>query len=272
MNKGKTMNTFYQNSYRINLLFFLLGLLLLTFVGQQRFAALLHTLDSMAGVSTRAPARVIQSGAPALLLLQADALVLPMNNGAAQVTARVRDAQGNPVAGSVVQFQSNLGSVDPASATTDGNGVATTSFHANGAAGHAVVTAAANGLSREAAIQLVNPATSATTNVLTLDFGASQLDPGQTAPINAVLRDSAGQPVAGELVTLFGSLGEVTPASAMSDANGRITASYRAGPNAGAAMITVLSGVAAKSVTFQVGAPGTSDPGTHKLFLPVVHR
>ena len=72
---------------------------------------------------------------------------------------------------------------------------------------------------------MTTPATSATTNVLTLDFGASQLDPGQTAPISAVLRDSAGQPVAGELITLFGSLGEVTPASLMSDADGHITAS-----------------------------------------------
>lgn len=85
-----------------------------------------------------------------------------------------------------------------------------------------------------------------------MDFGASQLDPGRRPPWNAVLRDSAGQPVAGELVTLFGSLGEVTPASALSDANGRITASYHAGPNAGAAMITVLAGVAARS-TFPGG-------------------
>lgn len=266
------MNTFYQNSYRINALFFLLGLLLLVLVGQQRFAALLHTLDSMAGVLPGAPLRAIQSGAPALLLLQADALVLPMSNGAAQVTARVRDAQGNPVAGTVVQFQGSLGSVNPASATTDANGVATTTFQTSGAAGRAVVTATTNDLSREAAIQLVNPTTSATTNSLTLDFGVSQLDPGQIAPINAVLRDSAGQPVAGELVTLFGSLGEVTPASAMSDANGHITASYHAGPNAGAAMITVLSGVASKSVAFQVGTPGASDPAAHKLFLPMVRR
>ena len=271
------MNTFYQNSYRINALFFLLGLLLLVIVGQPRLAALLHTLDSMAGDSmagalTSAPARVIQSGSPALLLLQADALVLPMNNGAAQVTARVRDAQGNPVAGSVVQFQSSLGSVNPASATTDNNGVAITTFQASGAAGRALITATTNGLSREAAIQLVNPATSATTNVLTLDFGASQLDPGQTATINAVLRDGAGQPVAGELVTLFGSLGEVTPASAMSDANGRVTASYRAGPNAGAAMITALAGVAAQSVTFQVGTPGTPNQLSNKVFLPLISR
>ncbi|MCX6047960.1 MAG: Ig-like domain-containing protein [Chloroflexi bacterium] len=266
------MNTFYQNSYRINALIFLSGLLLLVFVGQQRFTAVLHTLDSMAGALTTTPARASQSNPPALLLLQADALVLPMNNGAAQVTARVRDAQGNPVAGSLVQFQSVLGSVNPTIATTDGNGAATATFQATGTAGHALITANVNDLNREAAIQLVNPATSATTNALTLDFGPSQLDPGQTATINAVLRDSAGQPVAGELVTLFGSLGEVTPASAMSDATGHVTASYHAGSNAGAAMITALAGVAAKSVTFQVGAPGAPDPSAHKVFLPMVSR
>ena len=266
------MNTIKLPIYRINGLLFLLGLLILALVGQPRFAALQETLQHLAEITISAPPLVISTEAPAALLLQADALVLPKDNGTAQVTARVRDAQGIPVAGVTVQFQSDLGSVNPTSATTDATGLALTIFQATGAAGRALVTATTNGLSREAAIQLVNPATNATTNGLTLDFGASQLNPGQTATINAVLRDAAGQPVAGELVTLFGSLGEVTPASAMSDANGRVTATYRAGQNAGAAMITALAGVAAKSVAFQVGAPSTPDELSNKAFLPLISR
>lgn len=266
------MNTFYQYSYRINALFFLIGLLLVALVGQQRLTTLLATLTSIAEVTTAAPPLVISTEPPAALLLQADALVLPKDNGTAQVTTRIRDAQGNPVAGSLVQFQSALGSVNPASAITDANGVAVTTFQAIGTAGRALVIATTNGLSHEAAIQLVNPATSATTNVLSLDFGANQLNPGQTATIGAVLRDAAGQPVAGELVTLFGSLGEVTPASAMSDANGRVTATYRAGPTGGAGMITALAGVAAKSVTFQVTGSGAPNQPVAKTFLPLVSR
>lgn len=266
------MNTFTQYSYRINALFFLMGLLLLALVGQQRLAAFLDTLNSMASTMTNAPVLLGQSGPPALLLLQADALVLPMTNGTAQVTARVRDAQGNPVAGVTVQFASTLGSVLPEGAVTDANGVASSTFQAMGTAGRVVITARVNDLSSEAAIQLVNPATSATTNSLSLDFSASQLDPGQTANIQAVLRDSTGQPVAGELVTLFGSQGEVTPASAMSDANGRVTATYRAGPAGGAAMITALAGVATQSVTFQIRGTGAPNQQSAKAFLPVISR
>lgn len=266
------MQTFNLNSQRINHLIFLLGLLLLVLLGQQRQALLQSLFDHMAAAPTIVQARSSQAGPPTLLLLQADALVLPMTNGTAQLTARVRDAVGNPVVGSLVQFQSDLGRVNPASAMTDANGVASVTFQASGAAGHARVTATTSELSREAAIQLVNPATSAASNVLTLDFSATQLNPGQEAAISAVLRDAAGQPVVGELVTLFGSLGEVTPASAMSDASGRVTATYRAGPNAGPAMITVLAGVAAQSVTFQVGTPGTPNQLAPKAFLPMVRR
>lgn len=266
------MNTFTQYSYRINAFFFLTGLLLLALIGQSRLATLLATLDHMAEVATSAPPLLIQVEPPALLLLQADALVLPMTNGAAQMTARVRDAQGNPVAGTLVQFQSDLGSVNPTSAVTDATGIALTTFQATGAAGRALVTATVNDLSREAAIQLINPATNATTNVLALDFGAGQLDPGQTATLQAILRDGAGQPVVGELVTLFGSLGEVTPANAMSDATGRVTATYRAGPNGGAAMITALAGVTAKSVTFQITGSGAPNQSAARIFLPLVQR
>jgi len=266
------MNPIKLPIYRINGLLFLLGLLSLALVGQPRFAALQGTLQRLAEITISAPPLVISTEAPALLLLQADALVLPKDNGTAQITARVRDAQGNPVAGTLVQFQSDLGSVNPTSASTDADGIALTTLQATGTAGRALVTATANGLSREAAVQLVNPATSATTNILTLDFGAAQLNPGQTATINAVLHDAAGQPVGGELVTLFGSLGEVTPASAMSDATGRVTATYRAGPNAGAAMITALAGVAARSVAFQVGAADTPGELSNKAFLPLVSR
>jgi hypothetical protein len=136
--------------------------------------------------------------------------------------------------------------------------------------------AEANGLTGEAAIQLFNPGGSALAHTLALEFGASKLDPNQEAPVSAVLRDAAGQPVAGELVSLFGSLGEISPASALSDANGRVTATYRAGNTPGQAMITALAGYASKSVALQVGnaptEPDTPGQPTHKTFLPMVTR
>jgi hypothetical protein len=101
----------------------------------------------------------------------------------------------------------------------------------------------------------------------------SKLDPGQQINVSAILRDGAGQPVTGELVSFFGSLGEVTPASAVSDENGRVSFTYRAGAIPGQAMITALAGYAAHSVAFQVGEiQGPGQPGAERLFLPVISR
>ncbi|MFN8445748.1 MAG: Ig-like domain-containing protein [Caldilineaceae bacterium] len=266
------MNTFKLYSYRIPWLLFLLGLLLLALADRQGWQPLTALRNVTSGALTKAAPLEADANPPALLLLQADALVLPMTNGTAQISARVRDARGNPVAGSTVKFQGALGMVNPTSVTTDANGVARATFQAAGHAGRALVTATVNQLSREAAVQLVNPATAATNNGLTLDFAASKVDPGQTVSVHAVLRDAAGQPVAGELITLFGSLGEVTPASVLSDANGNVSAAYHAGQSVGRAMITALAGVASKSVNFQVGDLSNPEQPALKTFFPIISR
>lgn len=267
------MYTIIPNQIRLSSLIMLIGLFSLALAGQRWLWPALQTLQSAnRTATTTSQPLVIDAGPPALLLLNADALVLATENGATQVTARVRDAEGKPVAGAAVNFSSAQGSVAPTDAVTDAAGVAVTSFTAGGAQGQAVVTAAVNGLTRDAAIQIVKPNSDATAHTLALDFGATNLDPGQEAAITAVLRDAAGQPVAGELVSLFGSLGEVTPASAMSDDNGRITASYRAGNAPGQAMITVLAGYASQSVEFQVGEQTAPQQPEHLIFLPAVSK
>jgi adhesin/invasin len=267
------MYTERHNFHRISYFIMLIGLLSLGLTGQHSWLAALRSLAQPAtAVTTTSQSLVVDAGPPALLLLNADALVLTTENGATQMTARVRDAEGKPVAGAAVNFSSTQGSVAPADAVTDAAGVAMTSFTAGGAQGQAVVTAAVNGLTRDAAIQIVKPNSDATAHTLALDFGVTKLDPGQEAAITAVLRDAAGQPVAGELVSLFGSLGEVTPASAMSDDNGRITASYRAGNAPGQAMITVLAGYASQSVEFQVGEQTAPQQPEHLIFLPAVSK
>lgn len=261
------MNLEPRNTHRISFLIWLIALLSLLLAGRGvGFAA----LRSLAQPTTTAGAEVA-AGPPALLLLNADALVLAMNGESTALTVRVRDAIGRPVAGAAVQLQSDRGSVNPATVTTDAAGRATATFKSGNAPGQAVITAKAGNLAQQSAIQIVKPNTDATTHRLALTVGANKLEPGQTVQISAVLRDAAGQPVAGELVSLFGSLGEVTPASAMSDANGRVTASYRAGQAPGQAMVTALAGYASHSVAFQVGevpAPDTSS----KTFLPMIKQ
>src|SRR5690606_987494 len=114
------------------------GLLILGLIGQRAGSAALGRQAQPATVTSANQTLPAAAGPPALLLLSADALVLSMNGDATMLAARVRDAVGRPVPGVAVSFQSNLGSVAPASATTDAAGLASATFTSGGAAGQAV--------------------------------------------------------------------------------------------------------------------------------------
>ncbi|RIK31089.1 MAG: hypothetical protein DCC55_36715 [Chloroflexi bacterium] len=268
------MFTVTTNQNRISTLIVLVGWLSILVAGYALWASLGTLSQNLHPAATTNQPLATNSGPPALLLFNADALVLTLNGATTPLTVRVRDEVGRPVPGVEVRFQSDLGTVAPASATTDAAGQASATFTAGGVAGQAVVTAQLDGLTQQTAIQIVKPGSDATTHKLALEFGPGKLEHGQQATLSAVLRDASGQPVAGELVSFFGSLGEVTPASAMSDASGRVTATYRAGNIPGQAMVTALAGYSSQSATFQVGEVPTQpgDPQRHELFLPVVSR
>ncbi len=69
------------------------------------------------------------------------------SGGSTEVQAYVRESSGTPVQnGTTVRFTVNLGRVDPVEAQTH-NGVATTTFHADGASGVAQVRASSGGAS-----------------------------------------------------------------------------------------------------------------------------
>lgn len=240
-----------------------------------------------ASVDTLAEAERTEAGQPAVLLLNTDALVLTAGEGETTVRVRVRDAIGRPVPGATVTFTGEGGSLNPTSATTDANGAAAVTFSAGSAAGQATILATVNELTRQAAVQIVKPNSSALGHTLSVSSSTARLDPGQQGSFTFTLRDAAGQPVAGELVSLFGSLGEMTAASALSDANGRVTATFRAGSAEGQAMITALAGYASVSVTVQIGdttspdqpdnpdepdnpdQPDDPDGDAYRIFLPV---
>jgi hypothetical protein len=268
------MFTLATNQNRITTLIVLVGWLSILVAGQSLWTALRTLSQPPTLAVTASQPLAVTAGPPALLLFSADALVLTINGDATPLTVRVRDEVGRPVPGVDVQFQSDLGTVTPGSVTTDAAGQASATFTAGGSPGRALVTAQANGLAQQTGIQLVKPGSDATTHQLALEFASGKLEHGQQATLSAILRDASGQPVAGELISFFGSLGEVSPASAMSDASGRVTATYRAGNAPGRAMVTALAGYSSQSATFQVGEMPTQpgDPQRHELFLPVVSR
>lgn len=196
------------------------------------------------------------AGPPAVLLLDAEALVLTNDGATTSVTAHVRDAVGAPVSGATVDFfQTTGGTTIPESAPTDGNGMISVTFTAGSAIGQALIGARINDLTQREAIQIVKPNSDATGHTLSLSVAAGKLNENEQANVTATLRDASGQPVVGELISLFGSLGEISPASGVSDSNGQVSVSYQAGNRAGIARITALSGVVADSATLQVGDP-----------------
>ncbi|MEM7133200.1 MAG: Ig-like domain-containing protein [Chloroflexota bacterium] len=70
----------------------------------------------------------------------------------------------------------------------------------------------------------------------------TMLSSGQTADIVVMLKDSSGQPIAGELVTFFGSLGVITPDNVVTNEQGKASGSYQAVVESGTAVIQALIG------------------------------
>ncbi len=112
----------------------------------------------------------------------------------------------------------------------------------------------------------------ATSSALTVTLTNATLQPGQQSALTATLRDSAGQPVADQLVVFYGGLGTITPASAVTDAEGRVNAVYTAGSRGGKAQVTVLAGYRAQSVPLQIESSGGQPGSGYRLFLPAVAR
>ena len=269
-----------ENVRRINRLPQLLTLVMICSLIWLGYPSALRRLTSLTAAAPRSAQRLAANspqlaavGAPAVLLINATQLVTPINGGTTTLTVRVRDAQGRATPGVVVHLQSTLGSVDPATITTDEAGTAVVTFTAGASAGQAQVVATIGDLTRSAVLQIFKP-NDATANRLTLTVSADKLASGGQLQVNVLLRDGGGAPLAGELVSFFGALGEVTPTGALTDSNGQVSFTYRAGNLTGPAMITVLAGYATASTTIQVG--DVANPGQpnvpNRLFLPLVNR
>lgn len=112
----------------------------------------------------------------------------------------------------------------------------------------------------------------ATSSALTVTLANATLQPGQSSALTATLRDPAGQPVANQLVVFYGGLGNVHPASAVTDAEGQVTATYTAGSRGGQAQVTVLAGYTARAVPVQIEGTGSQPGGNYRLYLPPVMR
>ncbi len=152
-------------------------------------------------------------------------------------TTVLKDSNGGVVPGVEVQLNSALGNaVTPAKVTTDSNGTAAFQYAASNA-GIDTLTVSGAGVSAQQRV-----------TISTIDFGFTTPAPGAGTPVPVnspqtvtVRYKSNGVPVAGQDVFFSSTRGEVTPASAKTDANGFAIASASAS-TAGPATVSALLG------------------------------
>jgi len=187
----------------------------------------------------------------------------------ATARATVLSAAGAPVIGTVVTFASasNLAAFNPASATTDPNGVATTAVSPRlaSSAGADLLRASATvtGITRtaETAAQFTGT-TSGGTPVLDLALSSTSISAASPATVTATLRDASGTAVAGQVVsfTVVRGLAATNIATALTDGSGRavVVLSPTNANSAGADEITASASFAGSALSstrgFQVQA------------------
>ena len=180
------------------------------------------------------------------------------------VSVQITDAAGAPqiLSGQIVELTAQIGVLDAASKLTDANGVATFELSSSGAIGAGLIEATLQtdlGAVREQqAVQSV----SAEPFTLALSTVGGILSVGQDLVVTVTLTSPAGQPVAGEIISLATALGSLDKTSAVTDANGQanFTLSYTGQIGAGLITATFDSGLESFSNTATVEARAPVSP------------
>ena len=187
------------------------------------------------------------------LSLFAGSAVLPLN-GSTVLTATVIEQAGTPVQnGTLVTFVTNLGSIDPAEARTQG-GTVTTRLHAGGVSGTATV-GAISGSARATDVQIQIGGAAVASLLLSATPGTVPTL-GGTVQIRAVVSDASGNRVSGVPVAFATTAGTLSQTTATTDGNGEgITLLTTARE----ATVTASAGGQEQTVTVRIaGAPSVT--------------
>jgi adhesin/invasin len=200
-------------------------------------------------------------------------------NGTSTVTVIGRRPNGSPlIPGTEIQFSTNLGSIEPAIATTDSNGQVTAIFRADNRAGAATITASTGTSSSPGPGPTPTPTPTTGTSVLTeeatggvsvtttiqvgesagtqptllLNVNPSTVPVNGTATVTIIARNADGSAVsAGREILLATTLGSLNPQRPITLADGTATSTLTAGDQSGTATITAILG-SSKEVTTTV--------------------
>jgi PKD repeat protein len=169
--------------------------------------------------------------------------------GSADIIATVIEQAGTPVQnGTVVSFTTTLGRIEPSEARTQ-NGKVTVRFTGDGRSGLATITAF-SGAASNATLEL--PIGSAAAETVTLRAEPGRLPPGGgSTQVIALVRDLAGNPLAGATVAFSTTAGTLSNGSAVTDAAGEARTTLTTGREA-----TVTANVGSKSSQLTLSVDG----------------
>lgn len=196
---------------------------------------------------------------PVLMLIEAEAPVLAPATGRTRVIVRLIGAGGAPAPGVSVAFVGQGGTVSPAGATTNSQGVAETRFLAGQSAGVAIVQATAGSLSEQALLEITAPLKADGQRRIEIAPAGMALAADRPTEVSFTLRNAVGQPVAGEVITLFASAGSLKPSSAVSDSEGRVLARFEPTGAQGEVRLTALADAATASLKLMLGGAAEVD-------------
>ena len=140
------------------------------------------------------------------------------------VIAEVKDSDGQPIVGQEVTFESTCGTVDPAIALTDENGLATTQLtvYVVGPCDITATITTDEGEVSDTVTIIVEEPKATTVEIISPEDGAT-FCVGEIVDVVAKVRDQFANPMAGVEVTFSAIGGAVFPTSGLTDTNGQTT-------------------------------------------------
>lgn len=188
--------------------------------------------------STVLESQDLQSGVSVQIIGESPSVALTLSNSTvtatnpATVNATVRNASGDPVSGALVTFstQFSLGQFTPATALTNSSGVASAALaiRAGTASGADIVRASTTvgtvSVTQQAAAQFVTDVLAGSPS-LDLALSRTSVSAAQPADVTVALRNAAGDPVSGQVVTfnVIRGLATTNVATALTNASGVAT-------------------------------------------------
>ena len=134
-----------------------------------------------------------------------------------RINATVKDTNGHPIAGAVVNFTTTAGTLSAASVST-ANGLASVLLTSSVNLGTATVTAEVDGYNNFTTVRFIPGPVD--TLSLTGVPGNLSADGSSQSMVQAVARDASGNPISDETITFSAANGDIFPATEVTDASG----------------------------------------------------